>query len=387
MNCCYFNSCILNDNRYLQKYKKKFTNLDGKLTKEIFINVDKNNEVLTSLNINSGIKKKYIFCDEHHNQLKELIKIKRTINSKPDNIPKETLISLNNILKNNIDIKKLSYNMDFGRYNIIKILINNISSNKDKDSKLYLYLILNQYLKEKEIVISDNFNNDDNSEKINSMNEDIYNVISKDFFNIKLKVFDIAKNKKNELIDDENFFRDVILYNLCLSNIECLIYNWNKSQKGFNPKLIIDNIIDILAQIIIGDDSIPYIISNELFYHIIGFMNIYLISDIKEPAIIENIIKFFVEKNQEIYFYLKKYREENKFKSSTRNYMTTLNTILESMISIDLSKYDKNKLNIFVINSNEFNKNNKFELLFYKNNDMIEELKDKIRLTVEKKDN
>ena len=387
MNCCYFNSCILNDNRYLQKYKKKFTNLDGKLTKEIFINVDKNNEVLTSLNINSGIKKKYIFCDEHHNQLKELIKIKRTINSKPDNIPKETLISLNNILKNNIDIKKLSYNMDFGRYNIIKILINNISSNKDKDSKLYLYLILNQYLKEKEIVISDNFNNDDNSEKINSMNEDIYNVISKDFFNIKLKVFDIAKNKKNELIDDENFFRDVILYNLCLSNIECLIYNWNKSQKGFNPKLIIDNIIDILAQIIIGDDSIPYIISNELFYHIIGFLNIYLISDIKEPAIIENIIKFFVEKNQEIYFYLKKYREENKFKSSTRNYMTTLNTILESMISIDLSKYDKNKLNIFVINSNEFNKNNKFELLFYKNNDMIEELKDKIRLTVEKKDN
>ena len=387
MNCCYFNSCILNDNRYLQKYKKKFTNLDGKLTKEIFINVDKNNEVLTSLNINSGIKKKYIFCDEHHNQLKELIKIKRTINSKPDNIPKETLISLNNILKNNIDIKKLSYNMDFGRYNIIKILINNISSNKDKDSKLYLYLILNQYLKEKEIVISDNFNNDDNSEKINSMNEEIYNVISKDFFNIKLKVFDIAKNKKNELIDDENFFRDVILYNLCLSNIECLIYNWNKSQKGFNPKLIIDNIIDILAQIIIGDDSIPYIISNELFYHIIGFMNIYLISDIKEPAIIEIIIKFFVEKNQEIYFYLKKYREENRVKSSTRNYMTTLNTILESMISIDLSKYDKNKLNIFVINSNEFNKNNKFELLFYKNNDMIEELKDKIRLTVEKKDN
>ena len=387
MNCCYFNSCILNDNRYLQKYKKKFTNLDGKLTKEIFINVDKNNEVLTSLNINSGIKKKYIFCDEHHNQLKELIKIKRIINSKPDNIPKETLISLNNILKNNIDIKKLSYNMDFGRYNIIKILINNISSNKDKDSKLYLYLILNQYLKEKEIVISDNFNNEDNSEKINSMNEEIYNVISKDFFNIKLKVFDIAKNKKNELIDDENFFRDVILYNLCLSNIECLIYNWNKSQKGFNPKLIIDNIIDILAQIIIGDDSIPYIISNELFYHIIGFMNIYLISDIKEPAIIEIIIKFFVEKNQEIYFYLKKYREENKFKSSTRNYMTTLNTILESMISIDLSKYDKNKLNIFVINSNEFNKNNKFELLFYKNNDMIEELKDKIRLTVEKKDN
>ena len=387
MNCCYFNSCILNDNRYLQKYKKKFTNLDGKLTKEIFINVDKNNEVLTSLNINSGIKKKYILCDENYNQLKELIKIKRTINSKPDNIPKETLISLNNILKNNIDIKKLSYNMDFGRYNIIKILINNISSNKDKDSKLYLYLILNQYLKEKEIVISDNFNNDDNSEKINSMNEEIYNVISKDFFNIKLKVFDIAKNKKNELIDDENFFRDVILYNLCLSNIECLIYNWNKSQKGFNPKLIIDNIIDILAQIIIGDDSIPYIISNELFYHIIGFMNIYLISDIKEPAIIEIIIKFFVEKNQEIYFYLKKYREENKFKSSTRNYMTTLNTILESMISIDLSKYDKNKLNIFVINSNEFNKNNKFELLFYKNNDMIEELKDKIRLTVEKKDN
>ena len=76
MDCCFFNSCILNDTDFLVKYKKKFTNLEGKLTKEIFISVDKNNDLIKSLDISSDLKKKYIFCDEHHKQLQDLIKIK-----------------------------------------------------------------------------------------------------------------------------------------------------------------------------------------------------------------------------------------------------------------------------------------------------------------------
>lgn len=34
-----------------------------------------------------------------------------------------------------------------------------------------------------------------------------------------------------------------------------------------------------------------------------------------------------------------------------------------------------------MINSQEFNKDKKYELFFYRNNDMIAELKDKIKLT------
>ena len=200
-------------------------------------------------------------------------------------------------------------------------------------------------------------------------------------FMIKLRVYDLNKNQINGQINDENFFRDVILFNLCLSNIEHLINNWNKNYDSFNPKQIIESSIDILAQILSGDDEVPYHISNELFFHIIGFLNTYLISDLKEPDLINYILKFILEKNQLIYVYLKKYREENKFKSTIRNYITALNTILEILLGIDLGQFDKKQLDVFVINSAEFNKDKKYELFFYRNNDMITELKDKIKLT------
>ena len=388
MDCCFFNSCILNDTDFLNKYKKKFTNLDGKLTKKIFVTVDKTNELILSLDITSNLKSKYIFCDEHYQHLKELINIKRAIYSNPDKIPKDILISLSNILKNNIDIKKLLYNMEFNKgANIIKILLNNINLNKDKDIKLYLYLILGQFLKEKIDIIGDKNNLADNSEELKHRDKEIFEILNKEIFLIKLKVYDLSKNKINSQINDENFFRDVILYNLCLSNIEHLIYNWNKDQDFFNPKQIIENAIDILAQILSGDDEVPYEISNELFFHIIGFLNTYLISNLKEPDLINYILKFILEKNQLIYVYLKKYKEENKFKSTIRNYITTLNTVLEILLGIDLGQFDKKNLEVFVINSAEFNKDKKNELFFYRNNDMINELKDKIKLTLNNKSN
>jgi len=51
------------------------------------------------------------------------------------------------------------------------------------------------------------------------------------------------------------------------------------------------------------------------------------------------------------------------------------------MVTIDLSIFDKNKLELFVTNSGDFNKDKKHELFFYRNSDMIDELKDKIKLT------
>ena len=388
MDCCFFNSCILNDTDFLNKYKKKFTNLDGKLTKKIFVTVDKTDELILSLDITSNLKSKYIFCDEHYQHLKELINIKRAIYSNPDKIPKDILISLSNILKNNIDIKKLLYNMEFNKgANIIKILLNNINLNKDKDIKLYLYLILGQFLKEKIDIIGDKNNLADNSEELKHRDKEIFEILNKEILLIKLKLYDLSKNKINSQINDENFFRDAILYNLCLSNIEHLIYNWNKDQDFFNPKQIIESAIDIIAQVLSGDDEVPYEISNELFFHIIGFLNTYLISNLREPDLINYILKFILEKNQLIYVYLKKYKEENKFKSTIRNYITTLNTILEILLGIDLGQFDKKHLEVFVINSAEFNKDKKYELFFYRNNDMITELKDKIKLTLNNKSN
>ena len=383
MDCCFFNSCILNDSEYLLKYKKSFTNLDGKLSKEIFVTIDKTDDIIKSLDIKSNLKTKYIFCDEHLKQLNELIEIKKAINSNPDKISKDNLISLNTILKNNIDIKKLLYNMDFDKgASIINILLKNISYNKDKDNKLYLFLLLGQFLKENIDIIENKNNLKENYEIIKQRDKEIFNILNKEIFDLKLKVYDLNKNKANTQINDDNFFRDVILYNLCLSNIEHLIYNWNKDKDIYNPKQLLENVIDILSQIISGDDSIPYEISNELFFHIIGFINTYLISNLKEPDLVNFILKFIFEKNIDIYNYLKKYREEYKFKSTIKNYITTLNTILEIMIGLDFGNFDKKQINIFIINSVEFNKDKKYELFFYRNNDMLDELKDKIRLTL-----
>ena len=382
MDCCFFNSCILNDSVYLLKYKKTFTNLDGKLTKEIFKTVDKNDDLIKTLDISSDLKSKYIFCDEHLKQLKELIKIKQAINSNPDKLSKDTLISLNTILKNNLDIKKLLYKMNFSNgKNIINILLKNISLNKDKDSKLYLYLILGQFLKEKTDIMIDRNISEEKAEELKKRDKEIFNDLNKQIFDLKLKVYDINLNKANSQINDENFLRDVILYNLCLSNIEHLIYNWNRDKDAFNPKQLIEEVINILNQVISGDDNVPFEISNELFFHIIGFINIYLISDLKEPDLANYILKNIFEKNQEIYFYLKKYRDENIFKNTIKNYITTLNTILEIMLTIDISMFDKNKMELFVLHSGDFNKDKKHELFFYRNNDMINELKDKIKLT------
>ena len=388
MDCCFFNSCILNDSEYLLKYKKSFTNLDGKLIKKIFVTIDTTKDLIKSLDIKSNLKEKYIFCDEHFRQLNELIEIKKAINSNPDKIPKDILISLNSILKNNIDIKKLLYNMDFDKgANIINILLKNISYNKDKDNKLYLFLILGQFLKENIDIIGDKNNLENNYEILKQRDKEIFDILNKEIFDLKLKIYDLNKNKANSQINDDNFFRDVILYNLCLSNIEYLIYNWNKDKDILNPKQLLENVIDILSQIISGDDSIPYEISNELFFHIIGFINTYLISNLKEPDLVNFILKFIFEKNIDIYNYLKKYREENKFKSTIKNYITTLNTILEIMLGLDFEKFDKKQINIFIINSAEFNKDKKYELFFYRNNDMLDELKDKIRLTLNNKSN
>ena len=362
MERCHFNSCMLNDNYYLSKYKKHFTNKEGKLTKELFIPVDIKDPLIRSLNIIIASKeyiKKIVFCSDHFYNLQELAKIIEKIKSNPENIPKESLISLNKIIKNDIDIKKLLYNISFtGNISITKLLIKNLMTTNNKDNKLYLLINLNHLLKE--------------------------NII-------KLFIYDLNQKKLNPLINDENLLRDVLIYDLCLNNIECLFNNWNKKKDILDLKKtteLVQNTTDILCQIISAYSSINNkIICNELFYNIIGFLNVYLLSEIKNFDLVFYLINFFVKTNQHIYGYLNEYKNENYFKNTSKNYITILNTILENMIRVSLREMEKENLENFLNNSKNFNKEKKYELLFYKNNDLIGEIEEKVRLTFLNKNN
>ena len=392
MERCYFNSCMFNDNDYLSKYKKHYTNKEGKLIKDLFVSVDIKDNIISSLNIIINVKeyiKKIIFCSEHYNNLLELVKIKDKIKSNPESIPKECLISLNKILKNDIDIKKILYNLEFqGGSNIIKILLKNIYTSNNKDSKLYLLLNLNHFLKEN-IVAKTDINLVDENEGKNKyerhLDIEIFVNLCKEINDLKLNIYDLNLQKVNSSINNENLLRDVIIYNLCLNNIECLFNNWNKNKDILDLKKtveLIHNSTDILCQVISAHNSIPNkIICNELFYNIIGFLNIYLLSEIKNFDLVVFLIEFFVKTNQHIYGYLNGYKDEKYFKSTIKNFITTLNTILENMIRVSLRELEKEQLDNFLNNSENFNKDKKYELLFYKNNDLIRELKEKVRLT------
>lgn len=377
MERCFFNSCILNDNDYLSKYKKCFTDNEG-----IFVSIGKEDNMINSLNIPSG-PNKYIFCSEHFNNLKDLLKIKETILANPDNIPKDTLVLLNKILKNNLDIKKLLYRLTFQRNtNIIKILAQNLSLTQNKDNKLYLLLNINHFLKENlKNVIDKNYS--DEFEDPNLDNQ-IFGILFKEICNLKLMVYDLNQNKVNQLINDENFFRDVILYNLCLTNIDCLFNNWDNKKAALDlqkTKDLIHQISDIFSQVVLGHSNIPNkTICNELFYHIIGVINTYLISDLKNFDLVIDLINLFVKINAHIYDYLNANKKEFKFKSTIKNYISTLNSILDNMRGISLNDIDRGNLNNFIENTKKFNEDKKSELLYYKNQGIIEEIKEKMRM-------
>lgn len=391
MERCFFNSCILNDNDYLSKYKKHFTNKEGELTKELFEGVDPNNDVIKSLNIISNLNK-YIICTDHYNNLKHLLEIKKTILSNPDNIPKDSLITLNRILKNDIDIKRVLYNVEFqNNSNIIKILLKNLYTTNNKDNKLYLLLNLNHFLKENIIMNLDKNINNNNEEKYKDerhLDNEIFGILFKEINDLKLIIYNLAQKKANSLINDENLLRDTILYDLCLNNIECLFNNWSNKKEVLDLKKtqdLIQNTIDILNQVISAHKELNNkILCNELFYNIIGFLNIYLLSEIKNFDLVLAIINFFVKNNHQIYEFLNEYKNN---KNTIKNYITILNSILENMIEVSLKDLNKESIELFLQNSENFNKNKKYELLFYKNNDLIKELKEKVRLTFINKNN
>ena len=382
MEKCYFNSCILNDNTYLAKYKKALQK-QGKEEKknELFKKINAKDNIIKSFHLVSN-SSKYIFCLVHYNHLQDLLKIKDEIESNPFNISKDSLIKLNNMLRYNTEIKKIIYEIKFKDSNIINILLTNLTKS-DKDNKLYILSILNHFLK-------DNISSaNDNNEK--KLDNEIFNIFFKDINDLKLMIYDLNHKKENSLINDEKLFRDTLLYVLYLNNIECLFNNWNNSKEPIELKKTIDlvqNTSDIICQIVSAHNSISNKkLCNELFYNIIGFLNTYILCNIKNNDLIAFLINFFVKINQHIYGYLNSYKNEDYFKNSIKNYITLLNSLLEQMIKTSLNDIDTQELNLFLKNTEKFNKDKKYELLFYKNDDMIQKLKVKVKLIENNKNN
>ena len=263
----------------------------------------------------------------------------------------------------------------------------------NKDNKLYLLINLNHLLKENIIKKIDNniYEDDETIKDERHLDNEIFVFLCKEINDLKLFIYDLNQKKLNPLINDENLLRDVLIYDLCLNNIECLFNNWNKKKDILDLKKtteLVQNTTDILCQIISAYSSINNkIICNELFYNIIGFLNVYLLSEIKNFDLVFYLINFFVKTNQHIYGYLNEYKNENYFKNTSKNYITILNTILENMIRVSLREMEKENLENFLNNSKNFNKEKKYELLFYKNNDLIGEIEEKVRLTFLNKNN
>ena len=92
------------------------------------------------------------------------------------------------------------------------------------------------------------------------------------------------------------------------------------------------------------------------------------------------MINLFVKTNAQIYDYLNANKKELKFKSSIKNYISTLNSILDNMRGISLNNIDRDNLNNFIENTKKFNEDKKSELLYYKNQGMIEEIKEKMKI-------
>jgi len=261
-----------------------------------------------------------------------------------------------------------------------------LSLTQNKDNKLYLLLNINHFLKENLTNVIDK-NYSDEFEDPNLDNQ-IFVILFQEISDLRLIVYDLNQNKANSLINDENFFRDVILYNLLLTNIDCLFNNWDNKKAALDlqkTKDLVNKISDIFRQIVLGHNSIPNkTICNELFYHIIGFINTYLISNIKNFDLVVELVNLFVKTNEQIYDYLSSIKKEIKFKSTIKNYISTLNSILDNMRGISLNDIDRENLNYFLENTKKFNEDKKSELLYYKNQGMIEEIKEKMRMNPSK---
>lgn len=356
MERCYFNSCIFNDSYFLDKFK-----ILSKEQKSFFAKVDANEELIISLDIKSDLKK-YIFCTQHYNNLLELKKIKDSILKNPTSISKENLISLNKILKNNVDIKKILDNLSFqNETKIIPILINNLNTAIQKDNKLYLLIVLNHLLKEYFICKK-------------YISNDIYTILVKEIISLNLSI------NSSTNTNDENLFRDVLIFSLCLNNIECLFNNAQHKQLDLQVTVnLMQNVVNLFGQVVVAHKDIENKkISNEIFYNVIGFFNVYLLSKVKNIELVIFVINFIVKTSKQIFDFLNTYQGEKFFKSTNKNFVICLNTILINILNIKLTEFNKDEIDVFVKDIDTFNQKQKNEVLFYQNSDKIAELKDKI---------
>lgn len=366
MQRCYFNSCIFNDNQYLSKFKSKLNITED--SPSLFVDIDSSNFLIKYLEIDSSLKK-YIFCKFHYNNLLELKSIKESIIKNNNVITKECLIKLNKILKNNIDIKKCLDNLYFNsETKITPLLLKNLMVTKDRDTKLYLLMVLNHLLKEYFIVNR-------------YTNNEVYKTLCNDLINQNLIIFDFNSGKGNYKLSEDELFREGLIFDLLLNNIECLFNNCkNSSQLDLDMTVkVVKFVMNVFSQIVTAHHSIlDKKLCFEIFYNIIGFVNVYLSSKTRNIDLVIYVINFWFKVNEDIYGFLNEYEGQLGVDSCVKNYVITLETILKSTLGIKLTELNQDELEKFLKNTEEFNKDKKRYPNYYENTSRIEEIKDKI---------
>lgn len=356
MDKCYFNSCILNDNEKLVKYKQYNRNI-----KKFFVSLDENNQILKDLDFNL---KKYTFCIEHYNNLKLLKKIKDTLKIS-STIPTQTLIEINNLLHYDIEMKKLfSKLLVKEKQNIINFLFEIISKNsKDRINELYILSIL--YNLFKEYLICNNYSNDDN-----------YEILINYLLNLDYHLYEESKNKKVEL-NDEDFLTICLLYELTINNISQLFINSKEKMLSLELSVkLLENLTSIFGQCISSFNAIDNKrITVETFYTIINFINIYFLSKNKQIDMILFLINFMTKFSNMIYNFIK-YANDKKI---IKAYIITLYSTLIEILNLKMSDLNIDDLLNFCEDSYQFIKDKEAYPLCFEIIDKITKIKAKIR--------
>ena len=364
MEKCYFNSCILNNIKNCLKYKR-----NNKDKPEFFKNIENNDSLIIDLNLSSNLKK-FTFCIEHYNILNQIKQFKQNLKKNNNKIFKEDLILLNNILKNDIEIKKIVSEFEIQNKKILNVLINLLTIKRnDKIFDLYVLTNLSHFLKEFQICKKVDFN-------------ETYIILVQYLLNLDYNLYDSSKNKKLT-IPIEKFLLNTLLYELTLNNISYLFNNAKEKQLNYELTIkIIENINKVFGQLIICFKSInePKI-CNEIFYTILNFLNSFYLSKNKQINIIILTINLMIKYFEQIIEFLNEcFNDENKNKEIIKIYMIYLYSLLNELLNINVNEFNVEDLNKFIIEIKGFLSSKEKIILFEQNNRLLEKILHNITL-------
>ena len=366
MERCFFNSCILNNIKNCLKYKRY-----NKDKLEFFKTIEHNDSLIIDLNLSSNLKK-FTFCIEHYNILNQIKDFKQNLKKNNNKIFKEDLILLNNILKNDIEIKKIVSEFEIQNKKILIILINLLTSKKnDKNFELYVLTNLSHLLKEFQICKKIDFN-------------ETYIIFVQYFLNLNYNLYDTSKNQKLK-ISQEEFLLNTLLYELALNNISYLFNNAKEKQLNIELTIkIIENINKVFGELIICYKSIDEPkICNEIFYTILNFLNSFYLSKNKHINLIILTVNIMIKYLAHIIEFLKdSFMNENENQNTDiiKIYMIYLYSLLNELLNININEFVVDDFDKFIREIKSFLYSKEKLILYEQNIKLLEKILHNITL-------